>query len=222
MCIVRPPPPPPPGAPLPQVLRMGSPVTGLSLSPRGDLLATTHTHQRGVSLWSNQLLFGDPTTIAAYSERPVDVGLPTVSFSTAAAGGGADEAPGGSGGGAAGTGRRRLPLGASDSEGEEGSEGTSSSEGEEEGAGGGGGAAAGAATEATAAHERRDGAGAPVPLMPSMLTLSLLPRTQWENLMHLDVIKVGGASGVVGVCVGMGGGGVTLHELCTCCRGTLV
>jgi hypothetical protein len=39
-------------------------------------------------------------------------------------------------------------------------------------------------------YQRRDPAGAPFPLAPHMLTLSLLPRTHWQSLLHLDAIKV--------------------------------
>lgn len=47
--------------------------------------------------------------------------------------------------------------------------------------------------EAAEAPERRydstSGAGAPAPLAPALVTLSLLPRSQWHNLVHLDAIK---------------------------------
>lgn len=43
-------------------------------------------------------------------------------------------------------------------------------------------------------YRRRDRTGAPAPLAPQLLTLSLLPRTQWQSLMHLDAIKVGPTS----------------------------
>lgn len=59
-------------------MRLGTPVTSLSLSPAADLLATTHVERRGVYLWANQLLFGAGGEVVA-SERPVDVRLPTVS-----------------------------------------------------------------------------------------------------------------------------------------------
>ena len=39
-------------------------------------------------------------------------------------------------------------------------------------------------------YERRDAGGAPVPLEPQLVTLSLLPRSQWQSLVHLDAIKV--------------------------------
>lgn len=38
-----------------QVMRLGSPVTSLSLGPAQDLLATTHTGKRGIYLWANQV-----------------------------------------------------------------------------------------------------------------------------------------------------------------------
>lgn len=34
------------------------------------------------------------------------------------------------------------------------------------------------------------GTGAPQPLEPELVTLSLLPRSQWQTLVHLDAIKV--------------------------------
>ena len=32
--------------------------------------------------------------------------------------------------------------------------------------------------------------GAPRPLGPQLITLSMLPKTQWQNLMHIEAIKV--------------------------------
>ena len=40
--------------------------------------------------------------------------------------------------------------------------------------------------------EARDPSGGPAPLHPSLVTLALLPRSQWQGLVHLDAIKVGG------------------------------
>ena len=37
--------------------------------------------------------------------------------------------------------------------------------------------------------ELRDGSGGPTPLHPSLVTLALLPRSQWQGLVHLDAIK---------------------------------
>lgn len=41
-----------------QVMRLGAPVTSLSLGPAQDLLATSHVGKRGVYLWSNQVRWG--------------------------------------------------------------------------------------------------------------------------------------------------------------------
>lgn len=59
-----------------QVMHMGTPVTSLSLSSSQDLLATAHINKRGVFLWSNQLMFGDPSAVATYTDKPVPVHLP--------------------------------------------------------------------------------------------------------------------------------------------------
>jgi hypothetical protein len=40
-----------------QVMKLGTPVTSLSLSPTLDLLATTHVNQLGVNLWANRPLY---------------------------------------------------------------------------------------------------------------------------------------------------------------------
>lgn len=46
-----------------QVMRLGAPVTALSLSPSMEMLATAHASARGIYLWSNQLLFGGASAI---------------------------------------------------------------------------------------------------------------------------------------------------------------
>ena len=45
----------PAGAHVLQVMRLGSPVTSLSLGPAQDLLATCHVGKRGIYLWANQV-----------------------------------------------------------------------------------------------------------------------------------------------------------------------
>lgn len=67
---------------------MGTPVTSLSLSTSQDLLATAHINKRGVFLWSNQLMFGDPSAVATYTERPVPLHLPSIAAPGAADGDG--------------------------------------------------------------------------------------------------------------------------------------
>lgn len=44
-----------------------------------------------------------------------------------------------------------------------------------------------------------DASGAPVPLHPALVTLALLPRSQWQGLVHLDAIKVSFSSAVCSV-----------------------
>lgn len=44
-------------------MRLGAPVTALTLSPSMDMLATAHASARGIYLWSNQLLFGGASDI---------------------------------------------------------------------------------------------------------------------------------------------------------------
>ncbi len=44
----------------------------------------------------------------------------------------------------------------------------------------------------SAPYERRDPvSGAPLPLAPELVTLSLLPRSQWDSLAHLEVRPCG-------------------------------
>lgn len=42
---------------------------------------------------------------------------------------------------------------------------------------------------ANAEYAAKDSSGAPVPLVPHLITMSMLPRTQWLNLVHLETIK---------------------------------
>lgn len=191
-----------------QAMAMGSPVTSLSLSPGRDLLATTHAHKRGVFLWSNQLMFGDAAGVALNADRPVPVALPSIATGAEAearrGGRRRGEAAGGGAVAMAVDGEEEEDLssdeflggGASSSSDDDGS-------GDEAGArqgrprdgrgrqpqlaaGGGGGD-----DEAPPAYARTAaaGGGAPVPLSPELVTLSLLPRAQWETLLHLDAIK---------------------------------
>ena len=45
--------------------------------------------------------------------------------------------------------------------------------------------------DGSSAYNSRQASGAPQPLEPQLVTLSLLPRSQWQSLVHLDAIKVG-------------------------------
>jgi hypothetical protein len=217
-------------------MRLGSPVTSLSFSPAGDLLATTHVDQRGVYLWSNQLIFGSGADVVA-SEVPINVRLPSVG-SAGKAKRIAQQPPGGGGAaairamlGRTAAAQRAAAAGASasaagaagwagddDHDGGFASDTDSGSEisvpgSDEESDGDGsvgqrGGGEGGSEEEeedvaavcGRAAYSARDTvSGTPIPLVPRLVTLSLLPRTQWQNLAHLDTIKVG--VGRVGVFV---------------------
>ena len=41
-----------------------------------------------------------------------------------------------------------------------------------------------------AVYEQCDGGGTPQPLVPQLVTLAMVPRSQWQSLVHLDAIKV--------------------------------
>ena len=58
-----------------QVLKLGPPVTALSLSPTMDMLATAHVNRRGIYMWSNAAVYGSGADIRP-SELPVDARLP--------------------------------------------------------------------------------------------------------------------------------------------------
>ncbi len=197
-----------------QVLRLGAPVTSLSLSPAMDMLATTHVEREGVYLWANQLVFGSGADVVP-SEKPIDARLPSLrsGFVPGEEGDGGDVGAAGkarkgrraataamlrhSAGPRAGEGDGDISESDAESEGagalgddtdEDSGSDLSDSEGEEAGEAA---AAAGVNADpaAGAAYSRRDKTGAPVPLAPEMVTFSLLPRTQWLNLVHLDAIK---------------------------------
>lgn len=156
-----------------QVMRLGSPVTALSLSPRMDLLATAHVGQRGVFLWSNQRMFGAGGEVMP-STVPVDIRLPAIGRDAVEVNGPVPP--------------RHNVDGFSSDEGtdDESSEDDSLSNSQ-----------AAEAPEQHASDSEAEGQayldagadGAPLPLAPQLATLSALPRTQWHNLIHLDAIR---------------------------------
>ncbi|GIL87705.1 hypothetical protein Vretifemale_15746 [Volvox reticuliferus] len=171
-----------------QVMKLGSPVTSLSLSPSLDLLATTHVNRRGIYLWSNQALFGDPAAIP-HSTAVVPVAriaLPTISDGR-------------------NTRERCTAEDGDDSEGEEvevdheDEDGVSSEDedaemrdvaAEAEAAEAVEGREGGADAGRSKPYELRDPvSGAPLPLAPELVTLSLLPRSHWDSLTRIEVIK---------------------------------
>lgn len=180
-----------------------------------DLLATTHVDKKGIYLWSNQILFGSGIDVIQ-SEHPVNVRLPRAATHADINDDG-DEEEGDDGMKkkkkrksliAEILGHTKLPRSSSvngahthsgeESDGEgavmeeemSASEDYSSSDDDDDDD-----------KQAVAIEERevidvknavyaeKDGAGAPVPLVPELVTLSLLPHTQWQSLIHLDTIK---------------------------------
>jgi U3 small nucleolar RNA-associated protein 21 len=57
---------------------MPSPVVSLSMSPRGDFLATSHVDSRGIFLWANQNYFSNLFLQQVTSPHPVQVAMPVI------------------------------------------------------------------------------------------------------------------------------------------------
>ncbi|ERN12564.1 hypothetical protein AMTR_s00025p00209980 [Amborella trichopoda] len=111
-------------------------ITALSLSPRMDILATTHVDQIGIYTWVNQMLYCGSLNVDSFGSKSevVKVQLPTVSS-------------------------------------KQGSE------------------------DIDTVHEQKsEGTETSVPYsnsqIPDLVTLSLLPKAQWQSLINLDLIKI--------------------------------
>lgn len=161
-----------------QVLQMSSPVVSLSLSPQQDLLATCHAGSSALCLWANQLMFGDASAIT-HSDALVNVEQPT----PASGRGGREDGEGGE--------EDTAKEEGSDEDSEQSEESEEGEESEEEedvaAAGGSGIDVVDEARKASGgAASSRSGAA---PLAPSLVTLSLLPRAQWQSLLSLEDIK---------------------------------
>lgn len=137
-----------------------------------EMLATTNAGRRGIYLWSNQMLFGDPTDILP-SEKPVYVAMPSVTTGTSSAGATAEAQEDSED-------SESLVSTSTDFDAAEGDD-SASDHAEDQ-------PSTSAAAEQPA-YEETDATGAPKPLVPELVTLSMLPRMQWENLMYLDAIK---------------------------------
>jgi U3 small nucleolar RNA-associated protein 21 len=57
---------------------MPSPVVSLSMSPRGDFLATSHVDSRGIFLWANQNYFTNLFLQPVTAPHPVQVAMPVI------------------------------------------------------------------------------------------------------------------------------------------------
>lgn len=171
---------------------MDSPITSLSLSPAMDILVTTHVEKRGLYTWANGLIFGTTDAIEA-SETPISIKIPDMSLAdlhhektsrrdsqrnamlqhssmTPAH----QESPTSSDNSSEGNHHRvNLSDDASTSSGSE-LDDTMDIESDEK-----------VSMNERDAHVLTGTA----PVAPDMVTLSMLPRSQWLNLVHIDTIK---------------------------------
>ncbi|CAK0785298.1 hypothetical protein CVIRNUC_008505 [Coccomyxa viridis] len=159
-----------------QVLRLGAPVTALSLSPVMDMLATTHVNRRGIYLWSNAAIYGSGADVRP-SELPVDARLPALA-SGHAADSEDEERSNGAGQLAGGD-----SSGSSDDEAQEAATALPRLLPETEAE------ASPSAADGPTTSGREHAPGSPAALSPDLVTLALLPRSQWQGLVHLDAIK---------------------------------
>eukprot|EP00850_Spirogloea_muscicola_P011774 SM000074S21684 [mRNA] locus=s74:433316:440174:+ [translate_table: standard] len=162
-------------------MRTDVPVTALTLSPSMDMLATTHVRRNGIYLWANRLMYTAGASVKIASGYEVqDAHLPTVSS------GQANQQDGDT--------LQGLDSNGIESEGmteDRQVDGTPESRqrkadsmdaDEEEAAGG-------SLIDGDRAPGEADFSGRE-PAMPGLITLSLLPRAQWQALANLDLIKL--------------------------------
>lgn len=168
---------------------MDSPITSLSLSPAMDILVTTHVEKRGLYTWANGLIFGTTDAIEA-SDTPISIKIPDMSSADIQH----DK-----------TSRRdsqrstmlqhssmphqeSTPT-ASENSSEEihhrvdlSDDASTSSDSEVDDA---------MESNDTVSMNDRDAhvLTGTAPVAPDMITLSMLPRSQWLNLVHIDTIK---------------------------------
>ncbi|KAB1212058.1 hypothetical protein CJ030_MR5G024630 [Morella rubra] len=114
-------------------------ITGLSLSPNMEVLATTHVDQNGIYLWVNQSMFSRASNIDSYAngKEVASVKLPPVSWMKSSQVQDSDEPV-------------MDHLESKD-------------------------------TSAFTFQDQQ---------IPDLVTLSLLPKSQWQSLINLDIIKV--------------------------------
>ena len=197
------------GSTILQVLKMESPITSLSLAPAMDVLVTTHVERRGIYAWANELIFGALESITA-SAKPIVARLPVSSSEQRRL----EEAGGGRGGIRSGMlvhsalhdVRAEDAKGAEDDDSDdeslslsldlsEDSDDVDDVDGVED-------AetpcekteddydenAMSLAAPTISARDQQVLAGK-APVAPAMITMSMLPRSQWLNMIHIDSIK---------------------------------
>jgi len=177
-----------------QVLKMESPITSFSLSPNMDVLVTTHTQKVGIYTWANQLIFGALDSIVA-SNKPISARLPRVSpkhVSKSNLDGKGAQTPHAEMLQHSTRGKGQVQTSSSSSMSNDTQEESSivdessssdsddNDEAEESGKKNG---------KATISERDQDVLHGKIPVAPKMITLSMLPRSQWLNLIHIDTIK---------------------------------
>jgi U3 small nucleolar RNA-associated protein 21 len=176
------------GSTILQVLKMESAITSLSLAPAMDILVTTHVEKRGIYAWANELIFGALESITA-SNKPIVARLP-VSSSERKRLEGTTGNQGHAGvlvhsAGSAGLADDLNALGESQetpSSLSEISEGGASSDEDI--------SSDGPNRQPTRISSRdQQVLAGKAPVAPAMITLSMLPRSQWLNMIHIDSIK---------------------------------
>ncbi|MEW5318032.1 MAG: hypothetical protein WDW38_009286 [Sanguina aurantia] len=171
-----------------QVLQLGAPVTSLSLSPSQDMLATTHINRRGIYLWSNQAIFGDARAIASCSDgRVIRCALPSVSTGNDDDSSHQHHHNGSSSPASDASESSRHDINSEEDEDVEDEQAEAEARRIRRIAKQ---ATQNTGVEARAPYEAVDSVtGAPCPMGSQMVTLSLLPRSQWESLANLEAIK---------------------------------
>jgi U3 small nucleolar RNA-associated protein 21 len=184
-----------------------------------DLLATTHVEKKGIYLWSNQLVFGSGTDIiqserpinvrlpragtnagmfdgeeedeedmkkkkrkSLVAEMLGHTKLPHISVNGGGNSSGEEEESDDEGDGV-------IKEDVSTSEDFSSDDDDGSDKGDDQARYTAAAAVEGGIDVKTAVYAEKDDAGAPVPLVPELVTLSLLPHTRWQQLVHLDTIK---------------------------------
>jgi len=156
-----------------------------------ELLVTTHVEQKGLSTWANQAFFGSSDTIIA-STRPIPAQLPTVSLERFRRSKKSNIS-------SSEKDHQQMLLHSGRNEEEKSSESSEDYEGSESLLSEREISASDTESmedyddvpEAAPAISERDQniVSGNAPVAPEMITLSMLPRSQWINLVHIDTIK---------------------------------
>lgn len=172
---------------------MESPITSFSFAPAMDILVTTHSEQVGLYTWANQLIFGSSDNVIS-SNKPILASLPRVS-SKSVSNMRSDKQPGHT---------FTSILKHSAVTGDDGNDISSLSSGsmssittsdvQHESSGVDADSSSDDTNEFDSKQvsitERDENVlTGKVPVAPKMITLSMLPRSQWLNLIHIDSIK---------------------------------